>query len=103
MGDEGFRTASSVPAPRRLWSDAEWDRLRKGPGSTEWDASVAGDRLVLSDGETGRNIYAARFRRELAGWKIISAEVESDPDVYVPSSADRESERLQSVIEGLLR
>lgn len=28
MGDDGLKAASPVPAPRWLWSDADWDRRR---------------------------------------------------------------------------
>ena len=91
----------TIRPPRRTWSDAEWDRLRGGPARDDWVALLVGDRLLLS--RSGTNIYGARFRRELAGWKIVSAEVESDPAFYLPASAERESEQLQSVIEGILR
>ena len=93
---------TSIPAPRRMWSDAEWERLRKATAGEDWVATVVGDQLVLAEADTGESIYAARFRRELAGWKIISAEVESDPQTYEPGSAENESERLQSIIERLL-
>jgi hypothetical protein len=90
MADAALVAPISIPPPRRMWSDAEWDTLRRG------------DRLVLSRGATGKNIYAVRFRRDLAGWRIISAEVESDPATYSPGDAQNESERLQSLIERLL-
>ncbi|MGH9279453.1 MAG: hypothetical protein ACRD12_15285 [Acidimicrobiales bacterium] len=102
MGDAGLTAPTSIPAPRRLWSDAEWERLRKGASSGDWSASVAGDRLSLAEAGTDEVLYEARFRRELAGWKIISAEVESDPGSYVPGSEEKESERLQSILERLV-
>jgi hypothetical protein len=103
MGDAGLIAPTSIPAPRRMWSDGEWDQLRRGIVGADWVAAVVGDRLLLSQVATGKSIYGARFRRELAGWKIVSADVEGDPSAYQPGSAERESERLQSVIERLLR
>ncbi len=102
MGDAGLTSPTSIPAPRRLWSDAEWDRLRRGAAQGGWVASVVGDRLVLSDSIAGKTIYGARFRRELAGWKIVSAEVESDPRIHQPGTAEEETQRLQSLLEALV-
>jgi hypothetical protein len=102
MGDVALVKPTPIPAPRRIWSDAEWDRLRRGPADANWLASVVGDRLLLSDAATANTIYGARLRRELAGWKIVSAEVESDPQIYQPGGAESETERLQSAIEHLL-
>ncbi len=104
MGDAGgLVQPTPIPAPRRLWSDAEWDRLRRGASGGGWTASLVGDQLNLSQSPPGRNIYRGRFRRELAGWKITSAEVEGDPVTYRPGSPQQESERFQSLIEQLLR
>ena len=91
---------TTIRPPRRTWSDAEWDRLRGGPARDDWVALLVGDRLLLS--RSGTNIYGARFRRELAGWNIVSAVVESDPKTNRPETPERESERLQFLIERLL-
>lgn len=103
MGDAGLNQPVSIPAPRRTWTDDEWHRLRGGRYDGEWDASVVGDRLLLAEGESGQCIYAARFRRELSGWRVMAAEVESDPSVYEPGDPAKESEALQAAIERLVR
>jgi hypothetical protein len=102
MGDAGLIAPTSIPPPRRMWSDRDWDQLRRGTAAGDWVASVVGDRLFLSQAASGKSIYAARLRRELAGWKIVSAEVESDPHTYGPGNAENESARLQTLIERLL-
>jgi hypothetical protein len=63
---------------------------------------VLGDRVELSDVVTGKTIYGMHFRRELVGWKIVSAEVESDPRTHQPGRPEEESERLQLVLERLI-
>ena len=63
---------------------------------------MLGDRLSVTDSSSGRGIYSARFRRELSGWRIVSAEVENDPANYRPGLPEQESARLQGVIELLL-
>ncbi len=102
MAAAGLSRPVSIPAPRRTWSDNEWDRLRRGASGGGWAASVLGDRLSIADTTVGNPIYSARLRRELSGWKIVSAEVESDPLTYRPGNAEQESARLQGVIEHLL-
>ncbi|MDQ4096963.1 MAG: hypothetical protein M3144_03715 [Actinomycetota bacterium] len=96
----GLIAPTTIPPPRRTWSDAEWERLRKGPVRDDWVGVLVGDRLELS--RSGRAIYGARFRRELTGWKIVAAEVEGDPTRNRPERPERESERLQFLIERLL-
>ncbi|MCA1691204.1 MAG: hypothetical protein ABR540_07295 [Acidimicrobiales bacterium] len=97
---------TNVPNPRRTWSDAEWDRIRRGhvPQSPDdpWFAFVEGDRLSIHRRDTGAGIYSVRFRRELSGWRIVSAEVESDPQIHLSGNAAEESRALQTLIESLL-
>jgi hypothetical protein len=91
-----------ISPPRRLWSDAEWDRLRRGAAGDGWTASLVGDHLTVAQDTTGKVVYAARFRRELAGWKVVAAEVESDPATHHPGRPEEESARLQSILERLV-
>lgn len=101
MADEGLISPSSIPPPRRTWTDAEWERLRRGQAGGGWAPSVLGARVVFSR-DPGQPIYSALFNRQLTGWKVVSAEVESQPGVYQPGSPEQESGRLQSVIEGIV-
>lgn len=95
----------TVPNPRRTWTDAEWERIRRGHvpqhADDPWFAFVEGDRLSIHRSTTGAGIYSVRFRRELSGWRIVSAEVESDPQVHLPGNDDEESRALQTLIESL--
>ena len=90
---------SPISAPRRVWSDSEWDAIRRGTSAGDWKASVVGDRVTLGQRSTGRSVYRARFRRELIGWKIVSAEVESHPQSYSAGPPEQESQRLALIIE----
>lgn len=93
---------SPISVPRRVWSDAEWDAIRKSTAADDWEASVVGDLLTLGQRSTGRSVFRARFRRELIGWKIVSAEVESHPQSYSAGTPEQESQRLALIIERLV-
>lgn len=101
MADEGLISPSSIPPPRRTWTDAEWERLRRGQASGGWVPSALGARVVFSPAG-GKPVYAALFNRQLTGWKVVSAEVETEPGVHQPGSPEQESGRLQAVIEGIV-
>ena len=91
-----------IPPPRRTWTDAEWGTLRRGEPAGGWVPAVLGDRVELTSTATGKTIYAMRFRRELTGWKIMSAEVESDPQTHQPDRPEKESDQLQFILERLV-
>jgi thiazole synthase ThiGH ThiG subunit len=76
--------------------------LRRGASAGQWVAVVVGDRVELSNATTGKAIYGMRFRRELTGWKIVSAEVEADPRTHQPDRPEQESDRLQLLLERLV-
>ena len=101
MSDPAVDLVQPIPisAPRRVWSDAEWDAIRRSTTAGDWQAAVLGDLLTLSQRSTGTSVYLARFRRELVGWKIYSAEVESDPRRYSPGPPEQESQRMALIIE----
>lgn len=99
MPDSDLIQPNPITAPRRVWSDAEWDAIRRATTAGDWEASVVGDLLTLGQRSTGRTVYRARFRRELVGWKIVSAEVESHPQSYRAGPPDQESQRLALIIE----
>jgi hypothetical protein len=101
MSDAGANLVqpTPIPAPKRVYSDAEWDTIRRATAAGDWQASILGDLLTLAQRGTGRAVYRARFRRQLIGWKIISAEVETDPRHYRPGPPQQESERLALVVE----
>lgn len=92
-----------IPAPRRVWSDAEWDKIRRSSASGDWEATLLGDLLTVAQRSTGRTVYRVRFRRELAGWKIVTAEVEGDAGSYSAGPPDQESQRLVLLVERFAR
>ena len=95
-----------IPCPYRLWTEAEWARIRDGfvPQEMEekWFAFVDGNRLFLHRSWTGYGIYEATFAKGEGGWRIVSAVVESSPDVYERGDDERESRTLEQLITGLL-
>jgi hypothetical protein len=99
MPDSELIQPTPITAPRRVWTDAEWDAIRRRPAAGDWEASLVGDLLTLALRSTGRSIYRARFRRELIGWKIVSAEVEGHPQSYSAGPPEQESQRLALIIE----
>ena len=96
----------TIPSPRRTWTDAEWDKIRRAVVAShmqdQWMASAGGDRVTLHHASTGAAIYSARFRRELSGWRVSSAEVEGDADKYKRGTDEQESRALQIYLETLL-
>ncbi|MDQ3980974.1 MAG: hypothetical protein M3314_15745 [Actinomycetota bacterium] len=99
MPDSELIQPTPITAPRRVWTDAEWDAIRRSPAAGDWEASLVGDTLTLAQRATGTSVYRARFRRELVGWKIVSAEVESHPQRYRAGPLEQESQRLALIIE----
>jgi hypothetical protein len=71
----------SLPAPDRLWSDSEWERIRFGlyaqTMEDKWNALVEGNRLFLHRSWTGRCIYEAEFTPCEGGWRITEAWLDS--------------------------
>ncbi|MEV8593538.1 hypothetical protein [Streptomyces sp. NPDC052012] len=87
---ESFRRLHPISTPRpvvqlpdRVWSDEEWDRIRRGyraRGMDEkWNVFVEGDVLLMHRSWTGRGIYEVSFVPVAGrGWRIASAVVEAD-------------------------
>ncbi|MET7290112.1 hypothetical protein [Streptomyces sp. NPDC005573] len=73
--------------PQRVWSDEDWEQIQRGYASRDmdekWDVFVEGDVVFLHRSWTGYGLFAATFARvEGAGWRIVSAVVERDPERY---------------------
>lgn len=98
--------AQSFPPPDRLWSDEDWVLIRRGHKSADmddrWHAVVEGQRLSLYRSWTGHGIYAAEFSPVAGGWRISSALVEGDRDIYRRGSDAFETALLEELINRIL-
>ncbi|MFX4292927.1 hypothetical protein [Streptomyces bohaiensis] len=73
--------------PQRIWSDEDWDRIRRGYLSRDmdekWDVFTEGEVVFLHRSWTGFGLYAATFAPvESGGRRIVSALVERDGERY---------------------
>lgn len=71
--------------PERVWTAAEWDRIRAGRRAMsmdeKWNVFAEGDTVFLHRSWTGNGIYEVSFAPAPdGGWRIASAVVETDPD-----------------------
>jgi hypothetical protein len=94
MNDEAARTRSDfshveritelreIPAPSRVWTDADWQEIRRGHAARDmddkWNAFVDGDRLFLHRSWTGVGDFEAEFAKSAAGWRIAHAFVNAE-------------------------
>jgi hypothetical protein len=73
--------------PERIWSEADWDRLRAGYRAQDmdekWNVFAEEEAVFLHRSWTGLGIYAATFRpADGGGRRIAHAVVEGDRDRY---------------------
>ncbi|MDI3405201.1 hypothetical protein [Streptomyces cavernicola] len=73
--------------PERVWTDTEWDRIRRGYHAwsmdEKWNVFAEGHTLFLHRSTTGRGMYEATFAPvPEGGLRIASALVEGDPKRY---------------------
>lgn len=95
-----------IPAPDRIWSDDEMDRIRLGllaeSMDDKWFAYMEDNQLYLHRSWTGHGIYEATFTKTDGGHRISSAYVTDDYERYRRSSVETESARLERLISSLL-
>lgn len=96
-----------VELPRRVWSDEEWERTRRGlmSGSMDekWDVFAEGDVLFIHRSWTGYGIFEATFApAEGGGWRIAGAVVERDPERYGGKNDERDCVLMEMVISGIV-
>lgn len=95
-----------LPAPDRVWSDADWALIQRGHKSADmddkWNAYVEGQRLYLHRSWTGLGVYEAEFGPVPGGWRIIAAVVTGDRDSYRRQDDEYESALLEALIDGKL-
>lgn len=101
-------TPRVMPAlPPRIWSDAEWQRVRagcsRGRSGGKWTARCRGDVLRLYRSETGYGIYEATFVSTAdGGRRIARAVVEGHAQRYRSPSAEYDALVLELVVSAVL-
>ncbi|GAA3499217.1 hypothetical protein GCM10019016_063210 [Streptomyces prasinosporus] len=93
--------------PRRVWSDQDWERIRRGyraRGMDEkWNVFTEGEVVFLHRSWTGRGIYAATFAPvDDGGRRIVRAVVERDPKRYRGTDDDYDCVMLELVISAIV-
>ncbi|MFC1419116.1 hypothetical protein [Streptacidiphilus cavernicola] len=93
--------------PERVWTDAEWERIRQGHRSAaaadKWDVFVEGTRLYAQRSWAGRGVYEAEFGRAPGGgWRITEAVVESDQEAHDRTTEARDCAMLQIIVSGVV-
>ncbi|MFG2904839.1 ADP-ribosylglycohydrolase family protein [Kitasatospora sp. NPDC048286] len=71
------------PVPDLLWSDADWERIRRGlrarDADERWVAFTSEGVLHLHRSVGGAEIYRVRVARVRGGWRPTEVLVEADP------------------------
>ncbi|MFD5432905.1 ADP-ribosylglycohydrolase family protein [Kitasatospora sp. NPDC127067] len=71
------------PVPDLLWSDADWERIRRGLRAREvderWASVVSEGVLHLHRSVGGAEVYRVRVARVRGGWRPVEALVEAHP------------------------
>ncbi|MFF5447558.1 hypothetical protein [Streptomyces sp. NPDC012888] len=93
--------------PDRVWTDDEWDRIRRGYKARDmdekWNAFVEHDVLFMHRSWTGYGVYEASFAPAPGGgWRIASAVVEADGDRYRSKGAEYDCLMLELVISAII-
>ncbi|MFJ1843624.1 MULTISPECIES: hypothetical protein [unclassified Streptomyces] len=93
--------------PRRIWSDDDWERIRRGYSSRDmdekWDVFTEGDVVFLHRSWTGNGVFAATFAPvDDGGWRIAGAVVERDRERYRGADDDYDCLMLELVISAIV-
>jgi hypothetical protein len=119
MPDPSAVTRSSLPnlsaivvpltmseLPTRIWSDAEWARIRLGHEAQDmdekWNVFVEGRTLFAIRSWTGHGVFEASFVRVDGGWRIGAAVVESDASRFRRTNARCDRLVLEMVISAIV-
>jgi hypothetical protein len=95
-----------LPAPARLWSDREWQLIRRGHRSASehdrWNAVVEAGRLHFHRRGTGAGIYEAQFTPVGDQWAITELVMCGDPEVHQVDSPQVHALHVEALIDSLL-
>jgi len=97
-----LKKPSPMPPPKRIWSDAQMDRIRRGYNAQvmeeKWHGFMEGDRLFICRSWTGILNQESEFTQVPKGWIITKSVVESDLDIWPRGSDAFEAAQLESII-----
>ena len=92
----------AIRPPKRIWTEPQMARIRKGYEAQvmeeKWHAFMEGDRIFVARSWTGLLCYKADFALSPKGWRMFSAEAESNLDRYYPGTDALATVELESVI-----
>lgn len=93
--------------PRRVWSDEDWERIRRGYSARgmdeKWHVFTEAETVFVHRSWTGRGIFAATFAPvDGGGWRVAHAEVERDPTRYRGTDDDYDCLTLELVISAVV-
>ena len=95
-----------LPVPARLWTDAEWDLIRRGHRSRSehdrWNVVVEHGRLYLYRRGSGVGIYEARFTPVGDAWAITELVMNGDEEVHRLDSVEVHALHAEALVDSLL-
>ncbi|MGW6145242.1 hypothetical protein ACWFRM_27535 [Streptomyces sp. NPDC055144] len=103
-----INTPRSVPQlPDRVWTDEDWDRIRRGyraRGMDEkWNVFAEADVVFMHRSWTGRGVYEASFGPVAGGGRrIASAVVEADGERYRSRGDDYDRLMMELIISAIV-
>ncbi len=95
-----------LPAPARLWTDAEWELIRRGHRSRSendrWNAVAERDRLHFHRRGSGAGIYEASFTPVGDAWRITELVMNGDETVHRIDSPQVHALHFEALVDSLL-
>ncbi|MGW7066839.1 hypothetical protein ACWGII_15370 [Streptomyces sp. NPDC054855] len=110
---ESFRRLHPISTPRpvsqlpeRVWTDEEWDQIRRGYRARDmdekWNVFAEDNSLFLHRSWTGLGVYEAHFSPTTGGRRITSAAVEADPERYRSKGDEYDCLMLELIISAIV-
>ncbi|MEV6756897.1 hypothetical protein [Streptomyces sp. NPDC051214] len=110
---ESFRRVHPISMPRpvtqlpdRVWTDEEWDRIRRGYRAQDmdqkWNIFAEDNVLFMHRSWTGHRVYEATFAPTTGGRRIASAVVEADRERYRSKSDAYDCLMLELIISAII-
>lgn len=104
--------------PDRLWTDAEWDRIQLGVRGRsmdeKWHVFTEDETAFLHRSWTGNGMYEVTFAPVAGagepggsggtggGWRIVAANVETDPERYRSRGEEFEALMIELVLGSIV-
>jgi len=103
-----INTPSPMPQlPGRVWTDADWDRIRNGYRARDmdekWNVFAEGRVVFLHRSWTGHGIFEATFvPAEDGGWRIGESVAEGERERYPARADEYDCVMLELVISNIV-